>query len=619
MRFFLRRCGQFWSVVIIVAESTMGCGGAVPTENADHELPARHGEVEGDEVSAIAPPNRYLLFPDVSSEVPITLDLDKQKALSLFGPIFSQRIRLLEVESTRLLENVVTTIRDACGTSWKNDANDPGYDCQKTALGRSFGSNWRSSPEFALVRLLGTTPANVDLAGTSLEDFAKLVDRNPGTFRFDFAEVLAGALGIRRTDAIVPISAIVGSLQRNLLATHPSVMNERGLLPVSLHDALLDLAPLADKFGSVGRAPYLNGGEHPGILLPDDSGFRTKSNVLRPNFRMRVEARSHLHRVQGIEFSSGAGDMFLVLGKAPLSFDFTDPKAFTVEGIEDDPTIDMRLAIEEAPASGACASNPHCRPFFMGNIVREAAKSAYGKRVYQRCHVGFNGLCLVGVDIGKQGSMPGFATFTNDLESIMVPSPQFLWDLLEDVALVQLHDPTGDGMADIAPGKARPVLALRGIPIGVRGAELVRQMRPVLQSQEETIADIIAGNYWQENDDLDIFVMQGLPTDEPYLFFVAPSDLRPDPENPGRPKPYAYARPGFFSRADLTESSRVSRTSIPGVDDTEHEKVLLAAGSRVLYAQDDGGDVYELSIFVPEDLGQTFPLEIAVKNLGRSN
>lgn len=619
MRFFGRRGAHVHSLVLFAVESTLvGCGGSSAWESDEHRPSNGQDVTSTDGRPAIVAPNRVLLFADLEDPAAVTLDLDKQRALALFGTSWSREIRLLDVESNALLENVLSTIRDACGTSWKNDRQDPGYDCQTTELGRSFGSNWRTSPQFALVRLLGTTPVNAQVKGTSLEDFAALVNQNPGTFRFDFAQVLADTLGLRRTDAIVPISFIVRSVQRHLIGTHPAVMNEEGRLPVTLHDALLDLAPLADKLGPRGTAPYLEGNEHPGILLSDDATFRTRSNALGPDFYMRVVAQSHLRRVEGIRFSSGGGDMFLTLGSSPLSFDFENPQTFVVRGIADTPTIDMRLVIEEAPAVQACAENAECPPFYLRNIVREAAQDAYGGREYHRCHVSFASGCLFGVDVGKQNGRPGFATFTNSLGNVKIPSPQFLWDLLADVAMVQLHDPTGDGRPDISPGAARSVFALRGIPIGIRGAELVEQMRPMLQSQERQIADIIVGKYWQQNDDLDAFVMPGLPTTRPYLFFVAPSDLRPDPQNIDEPKQYTYQRPGFFSRPDLSEASRVSRRTISGVADTEHEKWELTSGSHVVYARDSAGDTYELTIFVA-DGDPSFPLEIAVKPVGRSD
>jgi hypothetical protein len=217
MRSFPRRGVYFQSLVLFVVESTLvGCGEFSAVESDEQGPSMVQSVVSGDEISRIVAPNRFLLFADIDDPATLTLDLDKHQALSLFGTS-SRQIRLLEVDSTTLLENVLVTIRDACGTLWKSDRAAPAYDCSKTALGRSWGPNWRSSPEFALVRLLGMTPANTKAVGTSLADFATLIDKNPATFRFDFARVLADALGLRRIDPIVPISFIVRSLQRNLL------------------------------------------------------------------------------------------------------------------------------------------------------------------------------------------------------------------------------------------------------------------------------------------------------------------------------------------------------------------------------------------------------------------
>lgn len=603
-------------VLCVVEWLFMGCGEFAASESDGYGPSMRQTAAPRDEQAEIIAPNRFLLFPNFDEPPPLTLNLDKAEALKLFGLSWSRRLRLLDVDSTKLLENVLISIRDACGTSWKIDKDDPAYDCQKTAIGRSLGSNWRSSPEFALVRLLGTTPANTNVTGTSLEDFATLVNKNPATFRFDFAQVLADSLGIRRTEPIVPLSFIVRSLQTNLLGTYPEIKIKNGRLPVSLHDALLDMQPLAEKLGPRGIPPYLDRNEHPGILQRDDATFSTRSNALGPDFRMRVVAQSNLRRVEGIQFLSGAGDMFISVGDAPLSFHFEDPSAFAVQGIVDDPTLDMRLAIEEAPSVQSCVGDPQCRPFFLGNIVNDAAKEAYRQREYHHCHVSFASKCLFGVDIGKP---PGFATFTNTLGTLKTPSPQYLWDLLTEVAIVQLHDPTGDGVPDIARGKARALFGLRGVSLGIRGSDLVAQMRPVLQSQEREIAEIIVGNYWQHNDDLDAFLMPGITADRPYLFFVASSDKRPDPENSELVKPYEYRHPGFFARADLSESSRLSQRTIAVFKDTEHEKLALTPGSQVVYAEDDHGGIHELTIFVPNDEARAFPIEIAVKHLGGAN
>ena len=313
--------------------------------------------------------------------------------------------------------------------------------------------------------------------------------------------------------------------------------------------------------------------------------------------------------------------MFISFGSAPLSFDFENPRAFEVQGIVDEPTIDIRLAIDEAPQVQGCAADPQCRPYFLGNIVHDAAKDAYVGREYHNCHVSFAAGCLVGIDIGKQNGEAGFTTFTNSLRNVKTPPPQLLWDLLTDVAIVQLHDPNGDGVPDIMQGKARSSFTLRGVPLGIRGSDLVEQMRPVLQSQERQIAEIIVGKYWQHNDDLDAFVMPGPSAERPYLFFVAPSDKRPDPMNIALTKTYEYRRPGFFSRPDLSESSRLSRRTIPEFKDTEHEKLALTSGLQVVYAEDDQGGIHELTIFVAKakDEAQTFPIEITVKHVGRAD
>jgi hypothetical protein len=550
---------------------------------------------------AVAPENRYFIDMRASAPAPITLDLDKAKALEVFGEDAARRIRILDVDSTVLLASVLDTIRDACGTRWKNDTKDPGYDCSLTPLGRSFGPAWRTSAEFALVRLLGMTSANAELTGTALATFATLVEQNRGTFTFDFADVLAQSLGIPRTEPFIPTSALVRSLQKNLLGTHPGIGNAGGRLPVSLYDALLDLSTLPEKFGPVA--------DHPGVLVPDDVNFTTRSNVLLPDFRMRVVAASNLRRVQGIDLSSGAGDMFVKEGRAPLSFDFEDPEKLLIDGIAGTPTVDMRFAVTETKGFvPSCAGDVACRPYSLESIVTEAARLTYHDRAYHRCYLELGASCLVGVDIGGEGSRPGWAVFTNSIQGVSVPEPQTIWDLLASVAQVALHDPNGDGAPDIPEGGAAPVFALRGVPIGPSGAELVAEMRPMLQSQADTIAEVIAGRFWENNDDLDFYLVPAPEGGRPFLAFVASSDLRPDPDDPEAPKPYRYERPGFFSSPDLAEPSRLSSRVIAGVTESEHEKYEIEPGELVLYAEDDARDVYEIRLFVPEDE----PLEMVV-------
>jgi hypothetical protein len=80
--------------------------------------------------------------------------------------------------------------------------------------------------------------------------------------------------------------------------------------------------------------------------------------------------------------------------------------------------------------------------------------------------------------------------------------------------------------------------------------------------------------------------VESLPADEQgdWLFFVHEDDIGIDDD--GSPlRDYGYTTPGFFSDAALT--SRVSDTTL--VDgDTLHEKVRIAPGDELYFADDDG-------------------------------
>ena len=599
--------------IVVVALS--GCGGA-PSRSEEApvgeggDLPARPANAS----------NRFFIALDDEPVPPVVLELDKQKALELFGGDAAREIRVLEMDPARLLGNVLSAIRNACGQGWMEDRPDPGYDCAATALGRTFGAEWRTSPELAMVRLLGMTPANTDLTGTELEEFAKVVEQNPDTLEFSFGDVLAASLGIEKTSPVIPTGALVDALARNFLGTHPVIREAGGKLPVSLYDALLDLAPLAEALGPVG--------DHPGVLVRDDGSFQTRSNALGPAFRMRVTAQSNLRRVQGIDMSAGGGDMFLSEADSPLSFDFEDPEKLSISGMAEAPTMDMRLSIVERRGFvPACAASAACKqngprspvgegttwttaPFELENIVASAGLFTYGRRIFGACYLRLDDECLMGVDIGGSGNPPGWISFANDLRSVSVPEPRFLWELLGEIAQIALHDPTGDGIADIPEGQARPVFALRGVPIGFTGEELIAQMRPSLQSQADEMADVILGRYWENNDDLDFYWRRASPGGKPLLHFVAPSDLRPDPGDRERLKPYNYDKPGFFASPDLSDASKVSRTVVEGSSDTTREKYALPAGETVLYAQDDAKRVYELRFFVPEDDAREIAVEV---------
>ena len=610
--------------------ATGGSGGAGGGTGA-----GGNGAAGGDDTTSSGagpdPDAPFYLRVNDGAPPPVVLDLDKQKALEVFGEDAARDILLLDVDSTPLLTNVLDAIQNACGTSWQADSATPGHDCALTALGQSFGPSWQTTPEFAMVRLLSMTPANADVTGTSLEDFANLIEQNPQTFAFKFADVLAESLGIAKTAPFVPTPELVLALQRQLLGTHPEIANLEGTMHVTMYDALKDMTPLAEKLGPVGAAPWDGPGEHPGVLVPDDATFTTTSDALLSNFKMRVVADSNLRWVSGIDLSTGAGDMYLREGDAVLTFDFNDPQKLQITGINDNPTVDMRFQLRELTGVvPSCTDVPACKsnypppmgnpvgsgtvwtqePWLLEPIVGGAALFTYGTRVFSKCYLTLNPNCLVGVDIGTGGNPPGWTVFTNSVGGVSVPPPQFLWELLTEVAQVAVHDPTGDGMPDIPEGQAQPIFQLHGVPIGLTGEELIAQLRPTLQGQSAQISSYILGRYWKNNDGLDFYYRRGEPGGVPYLYFVGETDQRPDPSNPDVLRAYSYDKPGFFTSPDLSEASRVSQKIIDNVDDASHEKYRLSTGETTLYMQDDARDIYEVRFFVPEGAD---PVEIVAR------
>ena len=71
------------------------------------------------------------------------------------------------------------------------------------------------------------------------------------------------------------------------------------------------------------------------------------------------------------------------------------------------------------------------------------------------------------------------------------------------------------------------------------------------------------------------------------LWFPTASDPRPSAT-------YPYTSVGFFD--DLALSAKASATSLAGTSDTSHEKLALAPGTRVVYAQAATGATWRVSV-----------------------
>ncbi|WP_433930754.1 hypothetical protein AB3662_42215 [Sorangium cellulosum] len=574
----------------------------------------------------IEEPNRFRMRIDDAETPAVVLQLDRQKALQVFGEDGAKQITVLDVDTTGLLRSALEKIQDACGPSWRDDRADPQHNCMLNPVGQSFGAEWQTSPEFALVRLLTMTPANADVTGTSLEELRQIFDENPGLFSIDFADVLADSVNPAltrepdpaaprdRTAPLVPIDKLILALQQQLLATHPAISDPEGVrMPITLYEALHDLESLDEKLGPAGA--------HPGVLRRDDESFTTKSDVIQPDFSMRVVAESGLRRVSGLDLSRGGGDMFLRDGDAPLRFDFNDEEKLQITGIAQNPTVDMRIELRELPTRvPSCIETPDCKanhpdmpvgtdtvwtvpPFLLESIVGTAAYLTYGDRpAFSGCYFRLSGTCRVGVDIGSGGEPLGWTVFNGNISTPppRVPDPQFLWELLTEVAQVAIHDPTGEGSPDIEEGDAQPVFALQGVSIGLTGEQVIAGLRETLQGQAKQIAEIILGRYWVNNDALDFFYSRSEPGGAPYLYFVAEGDLRPPDQGADAPRAYAYDKPGFFTSPDLDEGSKVSKKDLDGLADMTHEKYRLPPGDTTLYMQDDEAAVYEVRFHVPD-------------------
>lgn len=608
---------------------------------------------------------RYFLRIDDDPVPPVRLEMDKAKVLEVFGVDAAKKIKLLDVETDKLLQYVLVEIQNACGTQWNQakwvkDATDkdkdgnkdelvlqppPASDCAKgNELGKSFGPAWKTSAEFAMVRLLSMTPATADVDGTTLQLMAQAFAENPNLFTSTFQDLLAKSLGIDMNAAFIPLENLTLALQQNLIASHPastrldpndpnSPGDPAGKLPVTLYDAVMDMQPLAAKFSEIE-------GVHAGILLPDDDTFTTRSDALTAEFLMRAVADSNLRLVEGVDVSSGAGSMFISAAADPLVFDFLDPEKVQMLGIAAMPTVDMRMAITEtANFVPACVNTDECMTnlpdapvgsdyvwstplWSLERIVGAAGFSTYGDRTFEECIFKLNGKCPVGVWIGPNKiafpppGKPGPAGWTQfSFFDVQVPDSQYFTELLLEIAQVAIHDPTGDndydspqvGKAnDIPEGTAKPTFVLRGAPIGLSAEEMIAQIRPNLQAQAGYIANIILGKYWKHNARLDFYYRRATPDAPPVLFFVGKDDPRPDDTGEAL-LGYAYDKVGFFSDEQLT--TKVSSTQIDGVPEADHEKFRLPEGETVLYMQDDEQKTYRLRFFVPK---ASDPTEIVV-------
>ena len=571
----------------------------------DVEMPLKRGykallaDAEA-RIEAHAPSDAQAMLTD-DDVVSVRLDLDRTGVNEVIAPPIQRTLTLFELDPGASLRGILDQIKSACGTAWRLDEPDPGHDCDLTSLGQTFvgpDGRWQTSPEYSLVRILTLTPANVVVEGTSVEGLQGLADflRLGGGFR----QILADMLGLDRTEEIVSTANLAEALRTGLLAPHPATTAD-GKLPVTLFDAINDLAPFAETFGPVG--------DHPGIVDP-----RTppRGALLTEDFLITIVAESNLRWLDGVDLDRGKEYISIVLDTLGptfddvLEFDFNDPARFIIAGLAETPTVDLRLSILEnlefitsCNGDDACQSNlPESpQPGFVWStpgwevehIVARGALNQYQERRVRLCP----GSCLLSeIDIGQDGQPGGWTEFRVLFNLGNPPLDQYVWGLIAEVAQVALHSPPA---GSIAEGDANVEFTLQGIEVGMTADDIRRATRPSLQAQASDLSERLLGDFSRNNGRVDFYFRRGADG-AAYVFFAAPEDPRPG-------EAYGYDRPGFY--AEPSRTTLVSSLIIEGSGDDAHQKLRLPLGETVVYAEDEAGELYRLRFVAgpgPDDL-----------------
>ena len=529
----------------------------------------------------------------IDDTVPPQLDLALSKAEvdDLLGSV-GDDILLMELDSGPMLTSALTEIKTACGTGWMLDQADPQHNCDLTPLGQTFvgtaDGTWRSSPEYAMVRILTMTPANSDVDGTSMQALRGIADFLG--IGGGFGQILADSLGIARTDEFLSTEQVVASLQYNLLATHPE-MNGDDRIPVTLADALSDMASLGTRFGPSGA--------HPGILDPNNPPH---SEMLGPDFEMRVSMNSNLRVLDALDLGGGKDFLISIDDQTgptfddPAEFDFNDPTMFSMSGIAPNPTVDLTMKMfENNSFVPACAGDPACQGNYPGSpvgtdtvwnldpweleyIIAGAGWDEWNTHVHQQSYYLLFIIWVADVDIGVYGP-GGWAEFSVLLDLGAPPPAQFVWELVNEVAQVNLHN---NGYYSFPEGDADVQFTLSDIDVGITAQEIEDAVRPVLQEQSAEVANHLLGDYKKNSGPVDVFYRRG-SDGTPALHFIA-SDDREDG------LPYDWANPGFFGDPELTQRLSTS--------DGTNEVWLPPVGESTVFLQDDEGVTYRMRVFV---------------------
>lgn len=506
------------------------------------------------------------LMPDGAA---ISLTVDKAAVTALIGEADAKAITMVRLDIRGLLVEAIKEIFDpeAYGL-------DPG--------------TWGTA-ELNMRRVVTMTPDDADVTGTSIEPLIQLA----GNLAVPVPTLLAEIADVGVSDTFLTVEQIAAAVFDNVVATHPAMEIDPAdgvpKLPITLYDALHDLAPLGEKLGPSGA--------HPGVLY--DS---TTAPVMLPNFTLTISGTSNLVPFEGVDLSSGKAWLF---GKAPgvevVTLDFLDPAAFSLSGLASEPEVDLFVNIVEHPGFVAAGhtegANPEdgfpkgdgevwsVAPWTVEHMVADAmyraTRDLYAATGYQQTWT------------HDVGTIQDAATITWDRGWVEIdtaggigspPPPAYWWDVVLELAQVRLHD------GGLAEGTANLHLPLTGVRVPVTDEELLDGMRPVLEEQKTALAAAMVGDHSSYSSACDVFLVTG-EDGRRFLYYVRDDDV------PGAPVIHGF--PGFFEDPGLT--SKVSTTASLGSGDAVHEKMLVKDGvDRTVYVAEHDGTVWELVIQAPE-------------------
>jgi Bacterial Ig domain len=535
---------------------------------------------------------------------PLHLTLDKAGIDEVFTADIQRDVRLLELDTTALVTSAVNKIKVSCGTLWQQNNADPRHDCSGTDYGKDRTPQipWQRTPEYAMVRILTMTPANVVVTGTSLENLSGLADALG--IGGGFHSILAETLGIAPTREIVTTANVVKALQTAWMQSHPEVL-PGAKLPITLYDSMHDLAPLATRFGP--------SGSHPGLL---DPAFPPYSKIMLDNFEMQLEARSNLRWFDGIDLSGTLGAQagvkdylaMVVDTTGPtfddvLEFDFNDPAKFDITGLAARPLVDMRMLLRENAsyvrscttlANGGCKANLPSSPIngYVWTTPRHQIEFVLGTSAYEeyKARRGYSKTYdlifpAATVTVGAGSDPAGWSTYETLLNLGEPPPDQYLWETILEVAEVALHRV---GNTTFPEGSVNVAFSLDDVDVGLTADTIRSAIRPEMQAQRQKLSDRLLGDYQKNSGPVDLYYRK-TRAGAPALFFVAASDPRSTTS-------YDYAKPGFYADEALTEKLSVDG-QLPE-STAVHQVLPVSAGERTVYAADDSGGVYRLRIVV---------------------